>query len=186
MRISFTLLLLSIFSAQVFAQNHLKISAGTDASLGLAAGLEYQMDVPFENLTLRMGPAVYYSSWTETTETTNEYTESSTTTIFGISANAYIPTQNTKLTFIAGGGAAFMSNSWKEASPTDSSIGPLVDGEYTDEEDATGAGVFFNVGLNNKLSELMAFEVNVPVFLIPYAYGTLFAPAITASIVWDF
>jgi len=173
----------SLVSLPLFADNQLKLGIGTDASLGLAVGAEYQIDMTIGTTPIKVGPAFYYSTWTEDYEESNTYTETSTTYMFGFSANAYSKTNDETLSFIYGFGAAFMSNDWKETSPGDSSIGPLIDGLYTDEEENSGASIFLNVGINKQLSDTLAVEVNVPMFFIPYYYGTAIAPAIIVSIV---
>lgn len=163
--------------------NHVKIGVGTDASLGLAVGAEYQLTMEFGSQSIRVGPAFYYNSWTETYTEVNTYEESATTLIFGVSANTYIPTSNDpSLNFILGGGAAFMSYDWQETSEGDSSIGPLVNGLYTDTDEGSGASVFFNFGVSKALSDSMAVELNVPLFLVPYGYGTTLAPALLVSL----
>lgn len=183
---SFSLLaLLLLLNGPVFAEeSYLKIGAGTDASLGLAVGAEYQLTLQFGSQTIRMGPAFYYNSWSETTEEINTYDESATTYIFGVSANSYFQADNnSNLAFILGGGAAFISYEWQETSEGDSSIGPLVNGVYTDTDEGSGASVFFNAGLSRSFSNNLAVEVNVPMFLVPYGYGTTIAPAVIVSLV---
>lgn len=173
-------------SPWLFAEDsHIKIGVGTDASLGVAVGAEYQMTLQLGSTEMRVGPAFYYNSWSETTEeAVNTYDETATTIIFGVSANSYIPASNSgDLSFILGGGAAFMSYEWQETSEGDSSIGPLVNGVYTDTDEGSGASVFFNVGINKMLNDTMALEVNVPMFLVPYGYGTTLAPALIVSLV---
>ena len=173
-------LLLPCFS---LAENHLKIGAGTDASLGLALGGEYQLMLSDTLPNLRVGPSLYFNRWTETTEEFHTYEEESTTFIFGVAANYYSTTADPTLSFIGGGGIAFMLNDWQETSETDSSIGPLIDGFYTDEEEASGASIYLNVGVSKLLSESFALELNVPLFFIPTPVGTLIAPALTVSAV---
>jgi len=163
--------------------NHFKVGLGTDAGLGLALGAEYQMDVSFGSKELRVGPAFYYTAYSEDSSNGfNDYTETFSALIFGVTANFYTPVNDPNLNLVYGGGVAFTLSDWQETSPTDSSIGPFDGSVYVDEASGGGAAFLLNFGLNKIISDALAIELNVPIFIVPTEIGTIYAPAITISV----
>ena len=69
--------------------------------------------------------------------------------------------------FVLGAGVGGVSVSWREESPTDTSLGsPLPGGGSFQEEDGTVGGAILNAGIGHRINESVDIRAQVPTFII--------------------
>jgi len=159
----------------------LKYGIGTDINLGIALGIGLNLDMKFGDSEIQAGPIFYYNRWTwegVDGSASNYYEEQANTMVIGGLINSTLPSNDPTLSILYGYGVAFVRYNYQQTSPDDSSIGPLINGEYVQDDTYTGVGVVTNFGINKRFSDTLELQFEMPVIITP----TSFAPAFTVSL----
>ena len=169
----------------------LRVSGGTDISLGIGYGAGLRFVKRSGADAMEFGPDFFYAHSEETTNDFHQYTDKTTLTIFAARVNwlkDYAP-RSRNLYWIYGVGAAAINVVWEETSPTDSSLGtPLAGGGSKMSDEGTAFGMIFNLGVGKPLSDNMDFRFEMPVIYIPGTIGkaATFVPTLTAGLGFRF
>jgi len=99
----------------------------------------------------------------------NDYHEETDLVVIGAMAN-YLFRHGLEASgpyFVLGAGVGAISVSWREESPTDTSLGsPLPGGGSFQEEDGTVGGLILNPGIGHRFSERFDVRAQVPTFFV--------------------
>ncbi len=169
-----TLLLLGLLSTEdATAQGTfgVRFGAGTDVTGGIALGGTANYTLPQSaGNALELGLNLFYGSFDEESNNGfNDYFE--TTDIFVVAAIAnYLFRHSLEIPgpyFVAGAGVGAFNVSWREESPTDTSLGsPLPGGGSFQEEDGTTGGLILNFGIGHRFNEAADLRFQVPTFFL--------------------
>jgi hypothetical protein len=160
---------------------------GTDISGGIAFGGGINYLFPAGNNWMEIGPVLFISKSTETTEEFHTYEEETNLTVYGVLANLlfnYSPLSSGGF-FLVGAGAAAISVEWEERSDGDTSLGtPLPSGGSKQSEEGTAGGLVLNFGAGYKFEGRVDVRAEFPIIIITDAPGeaSSIAPTLTATL----
>lgn len=143
---------------------------GTDISGGIASGAQIDW-VQFQGKNaFELGLAIFFGSFEEDSNNGfNDYHEVTDVFVVGALANYLInySMDTAGPYFVVGAGVGAFSVEWSEESPTDTSLGTLLPGGGSkQEEDGTNAGLLINFGIGKRFSEVFDMRFQVPTFFI--------------------
>ena len=169
-------------------------AVGTDVTLGLAvgAGVTWLLGGVVSGAATELGGQIFHARSSESsTEGVHRYDEKTEITVLAIRANflfRYAP--RTSGTFFAlGTGAAAVSASWEERSPTDTSLGtPLPGGGSMQDSDGTVGGLILSAGIGRTFGSGLEARLDLPVLYLVSAVGGApsLVPTVTASLGYRF
>ena len=147
-----------------------RFGAGTDISGGIAYGGQIDYTLAQAANSFELGLAFFGGSFEEDSDNGfNTYHEKTDVLAFGAIANyMFRHAMDTGGTyFVTGIGVGAFSVTWREESPTDTSLGPpLVGGGSFQEEDGTAGGLILNFGIGHRFTEQLDLRAQVPTFFI--------------------
>ncbi len=155
--------------AQPVQTTGMRFGLGTDASGGLAYGVEVNILKEKEGNGIEMGAMLFGGKFEEDTNNGfNDYHEETEVVVVAVLANYLLQYDPVKSAyFVFGFGVGLISVSWMESSLTDMSLGtPLPGGGTFQEEDASAAGTILNIGVGYRFNDKTDFRVQVPTIVI--------------------
>jgi hypothetical protein len=148
----------------------LRLGVGTDIGGGVAFGGTVDYTLPQQTNALELGLTLFYGSFEEDSNNGfNDYFE--TTDLFAVAAIAnYLFRHSMDIPgpyFLVGAGVGAFSVSWREESPTDTSLGPPLSGggSYQEEDGVAGGGII-NFGIGHRFTEKIDLRAQVPTFFV--------------------
>jgi hypothetical protein len=164
------LTLASALAAQSPGRAGIRAGVGADISGGIAGGGQIDYTLFRGPNSFELGALVFGGTFSEDSNNGfNDYFEETTVIAFAAIAN-YLFRHSLETPgpyFVVGGGVGGFSVSWREESPTDTSLGsPLSGGGSFQEEDGTAGGAILNFGIGQRFNERVDGRIQVPTFFI--------------------
>ena len=147
----------------------MRIGLGTDASGGLAYGVEVNILKEKDGNGIEIGAILFGGSFEEDSNNgVHDYHEETDVFVLAVLANYLMQYEPVKSAyFVFGFGVGLIAVDWSESSPTDPSLGtPLPGGGTIQEEDGSAAGTIINIGVGYRFTDETDFRVQVPTMVI--------------------
>lgn len=161
-----------------------RMGLGTDLSGGLAVGLNGSYHIDTGPFVSELGFSLFNANNTYTSNNGfNDYTETTGLTVVGGLANMLFNYQPDSPFFVAGAGLGLINLTWKETSPTDTSLGTLLPGGGSEQStDALVAGSVLNVGFGYLFGDNFDLRFEAPMIVVFSAPGNAAAVVPTFTI----